>query len=138
MQGTIILNPNQELLLIKEQKRILQTLNKNSVCAVPVYPLYIFLQNEQFKKKQPIDIKSIISKIRVFSAKIENDDIYFPVVIQTTDKMDFNERIIIGKTKKEEELSKDFELDLKIFRICLTKKENHTLEVWHDIWCKLK
>lgn len=147
MEPALILNPNQTLELIKKTKKLIKNVNKSSVILAPFYPIYIPLSNSLFIDKTPAEIKKMLESILINGWTISESSLDLLVQIQLIDKSVITEKITAVaflQTPENLKIIKDiieqntFNMQVRIFRICNLKKENHTLEVWNDIWCKLK
>ena len=147
MEPALILNPNQTLELIKETKDSLKKINNPSVLLAPFYPLYIPLSNSIFSDKSPAEIKKMLESILINGWSISDSNLDLLVHIKLINKDLITEKITVAKflqpaisLKNIENIleQNSFNMKIKIFRICNLKKENHTVEVWNDIWCKLK
>ena len=147
MEPALILNPNQTLELIKKTKKLIKNVNKSGVILAPFYPIYIPLSNSLFIDKTPAEIKKMLESILINGWDISESSLDLLVQIQLINKSVITEKITAAaflQTPQNLKIIKDifeqntFNMQVRIFRICNLKKENHTVEVWNDIWCKLK
>lgn len=147
MEPALILNPNQTLELIKKTKDLIKNVNKSGVILAPFYPIYIPLSNSLFIDKTPAEIKKMLESILINGWDISESSLDLLVHIKLINKDLITEKITAAaflqtplNLKNIENILEQntFNMQVRIFRICNLKKENHTVEVWNDIWCKLK
>lgn len=140
--NAIIFHPDQELILIKEQKNILSFLNQEKIFFYPYYPVYCFFESKKLNELTPKELRNEISNIKILSPELTDENLFFPVSITLKDSSIQKEKIIIGirtNTKYTEQklINQTFCMECKIFKIATIKKIGFSTEIWDDIWVKL-
>ena len=142
--NALLFHPDQELMLIRRQKQILSELNRNSVCFFPFYPIYCALESSTFKNHTPEEIKKMITGVLVEDCTLKDENLIFPVRIQTDGGTVITEQITAGTKKEGADVEKTcfgtepFQLNCRIFKIARLEISGFTTEIWDDVWVKLR
>lgn len=139
--NALLFHPDQELLLIRQQKYIFRTLNEDSVRFYPFYPVYCPLSAAVFQNHSPAELKKLISSVSIKNCIIEENALLFPAEIQLCDGNTASERIIIGTQKAGGEVEPDaeflrFSMECRIFRIARIEINGFTTEFYDTVWVK--
>ncbi len=145
MTKAIRLQKDDELLIVREQKRILQILNNSSQqnIAFPFFPILAELNSPYFNEKSITELKKTFKSVTIEKAIISENKIIFPINILMNDYFSFSSQIVIGTLQKEQENSQkinfenQFQKKLRIFQLAEIKKTNFTTEFWNCTWIKL-
>lgn len=145
MTKVIRLQKDDEILFIREQKRILLELNSSEIenVAFPFFPLLIELKDEYFEQKNVPELKKLFYSVLVEKAVVSENQIFCPVKIKMCDQTEFSEKLLLGTLKKSPEekstnAEKCISKKLKIFQIAEEKKSGIQTELWNPQWVKCK
>lgn len=139
--NALLFHPDQELLLIRQQKRILSMLNTDSVRFYPFYPVYCPLCSEQFQNCPPAEIKKMIASVSVRTCAVQDMSLIFPVEILLRDGSAVSERITAGIQKAGCGTGPaadflPFSMECRIFRIARIEKNGLTTEFYETVWVR--
>ena len=136
---------DDELILVREQKKIIKLINsledKNS--AYPLFPLFCPLSNPDYEGIPNSQFKNIFSKIKIQNIEILENKLFFNVCIETNEQKIFQEKLYFARLSKwDEKINKIikeeiFEKEIRIFQIIEIKKTGFSYEIWNPVWCKL-
>ncbi len=144
MIKVIRLHKDDEILFIKEQKRILADLNsvQKENIAFPFFPFLIELKDKYFEQKTIPELKKLFSSVTIEKTVISENQIFCPVKIKMHDQTEFSEKLVLGtlKTTQEENpnAEKCLSKNLKIFQIAEEQKSGIQTELWNSQWVKCK
>lgn len=144
MPKVIRLHKDDEILFIREQKRILSLLNspEETNVAFPFFPLLVELNDAYFERKTVLQLKKSFEKIQVENAALSENEIFCAVKIKMTDGFESAGKLLLGTCKKNPEnriffsSEKDFFKEIKIFQLAEEKKSGIQTELWNSQWCR--
>lgn len=141
--NALLFHPDQELLFIRQQKRILSELNKDSVRFYPFYPVYCPLCSKIFQTCPPAEIKKMIASVSVKNCVVTEKSLVFPVEILLRDGNVVSEQITAGIQTADggTELDTDFfpfRMECRIFRIARIETDGFTTAFYDTVWVKNK
>lgn len=149
MTKAIRLQKDDELLIVREQKRILQTLNNSSNnslqknIAFPFFPIFAELNSPYFSEKSVAELKKSFKSAQIENAIIFENKIVLPINIIMNDDFFFSSQIVIGTLNKKEtnlpkiDLLSNFQKKLRIFQLTEIKKTDFITEFWNCTWVKM-
>lgn len=145
MPKVIRLQKDDEILFIKEQKRILWNLNSSEAenIAFPFFPPFVELKNVYFEKKTIPELKKSFHSVLIEKAVFSENQIFCPVKIIMSDGFEFLEELLLGTLKKFPEgksfnAEKCLSKNLRIFQIAEAKKTGIQIEFWNPQWIKCR
>lgn len=143
MQKAITFHPNQTIILIKEQKRIIHILNSTGGIIFPVYPLWIFLKTPEFETLSQKEIATYIKSLKIEGAYICDSRIVFPVKIMTYNNTIIKEALVAANIKKmpfTPAITNNFSMECTIFKIseAIHHEISHSYTLWNPIWHKTR
>ena len=80
MQPAILFHQAQELILLREQKRILRILNESAVTYYPLFPLWCFLEGA-LGERNPAQLKRAFRSVTLHAPREKENTLIFPVAI---------------------------------------------------------
>lgn len=145
MTKVIRLHKDDEILFIREQKRILRDFNSSEEenIAFPFFPLLVELKNDYFEKKTVPELKKTFCSVLIEKAVFSENQIFCPVKIKMNDGSEFSEKLLLGTLKKSPEeksfnTEKCLSKNLRIFQIAEEKKSGIQTELWNPQWVKCR
>ncbi len=145
MTKVIRLHKDDEILFIREQKRILLELNSSEKenIAFPFFPVLIELKDEYLEQKTVRELKNSFASVLVEKAVISENQIFCPVKIKMCGQAEFSEKLLLGTLKKcpEEKsinVEKCLSKKLRIFQVAEEKKSGIQTELWNPQWVKCR
>lgn len=146
MTKVIRLHKDDEILLIRKQKQILQELNfpEEKNIAFPFFPLLIELKDSYFSEKSIQELKKSFEKIYIEEAVVLRGEIFCPVQVKMNGGKSFSEKLLLGTCKKEPEhklfpgAEKIIFKELRIFQLAEEKKSGIQTELWNSTWIKCR
>lgn len=143
MQKAITFHPNQTIMLIKEQKRLIHILNSMGGVIFPVYPLWIFLTDPEFEMLSQKEIATFIKSLKIEGASVCDSHLVFPVKMMTYNNTLIKEKLVAARIKKMPStpaITNDFSIECTIFKIseALHNEISHSYTLWNPIWHKTR
>ena len=146
MTKVIRLHKDDEILFIREQKRILKALNSSEKenIAFPFFPLLVELKNDYFEQKNIQELKNLFHSVQIEEATVLENQIFCSVKIKMSDCSEFSVKLLIGTLKKIPEeknsinMEKSISKNLRIFQIAEAKKSGIQTELWNPQWVKCR
>lgn len=145
MTKAIRLHKDDELLFVKEQKRILSFLNSSCEknIAFPFFPLIAELDSNYFENKSCMELKNSFKSVVIAPAVLIEEKIFCPVNIVMKDGFEFKSKLLIGlckskeKNTKAEELKSSLFKKIRVFQLAEIKKTLFQTEFWNNVWIKI-
>lgn len=145
MTKAIRLHKDDELLFVKEQKRILTFLNSSCEknIAFPFFPLIAELDSDYFENKSCQELKNSFKNVVIEPAVLIEEKIFCPVNIVMKDGFEFKSKLLLGLCKGKEkntetaELESSFFKKIRIFQLAEIKKTLFQTEFWNNVWIKI-
>lgn len=144
MPKVIRLHKDDEILFIREQKKILSLLNseEETNIAFPFFPLLIELKDNYFEQKSIPQLKKNFEKILVEQAVLSEGKILCAVKIKMHDGFEAAGKLLLGTCGKNQKSTsllnsrQGLSKEIKIFQLAEEKKSGIQTELWNSQWCR--
>lgn len=144
MPKVIRLHKDDEIMFIREQKKILSLLNseEETNIAFPFFPLLIELKDSYFEQKSIPQLKKNFEKILVEQAVLSEGKILCAVKIKMHDGFEATGKLLLGTCGKNQKSTsllnsrQGLSKEIKIFQLAEEKKSGIQTELWNSQWCR--
>ena len=149
MDKAVLFHKDDELFLIKAQKRILAAVNSSNIVAFPFFPIFCPLKNASSDFFTKEDFKSAVKSVSFLSPVVDCEGIIVPVTFTKKDStlIQQNVRISIFFTRQQNILELEriissldlpFPHEVRRFRIADFLKDGYKTEFFNEKWISLK
>lgn len=140
MSTGIVFHRDDQLMIVREQKKIIGKCISSGHKTFPFYPLNCLFKGEWANGKSAKELKAEIIGIELLHTTICKGQLLIPVRVTLREGGTAMESVLIGNVvgAMDLETSSTFEKKIRVFQLADIKKTGPVTEVTNPVWCKIK
>ena len=140
MKSAILFHQAQELILLREQKRILRILNDRAVAYYPVFPLWCFCDDPVCARELE-KLKRAIRSVTLHTPCVKENALIFPVAIELCGQAAAEASVVFAVQASPQcaaperlPVAELFPIRCKTFRLAAVRQNGAAYEAFSPVW----